>query len=120
PDYTPERHEAMTQAFENVDYNAWKEARGETKGKGRMMEVINEENFNKFVEIRQLRLDGDTEGADAIREELGLGQGKMSRGEGGNRGNGEGRGMHRSGDRGQNTGGKFVDENNDGICDFMQ
>ncbi|MBT4277656.1 hypothetical protein HOD96_02840, partial [Candidatus Falkowbacteria bacterium] len=46
PDYTPERHEAMTQAFENVDYNAWKEARGETKGKGRMMEVINEENFN--------------------------------------------------------------------------
>ena len=29
PDYSPERHEAMTKAFANKDYNVWKEARGD-------------------------------------------------------------------------------------------
>ncbi len=70
PNYTPERHEAMTQAFENNDYNAWKE---QMQGKGRVTQVINEGNFARFAEMHRLNLAGDTEGAAQIRTELGLG-----------------------------------------------
>lgn len=76
PNYSSERHEAITNAFETKDYNAWKEAKGDN-GNGRMMEVINDdEKFAKFIEIRSLRLAGETEKADALRAELGLGQGR--------------------------------------------
>jgi len=118
PNYTPERHEAMTAAFEAKDYNAWTEARGDM-GRGRMMEVINEDNFDKFVEMRELRLAGDTEGADEIRAELGLGQDGRNHGDRG-RGQKDGRGMHNSGARGQNNGGNFLDANGDGTCDNLQ
>ena len=72
PNCTPERHEAMTQAFDNEDYNAWKEL---MQGKGRAIEVINEGNFAQFAEAHQLALEGKTEEANQIREELGLGLG---------------------------------------------
>jgi len=104
PNYTPERHEAMTKAFENKDYAAWKAQMGD-RGAAR---VVTEKNFARFVEMRKLRLEGKTAEADAIRAELGLGQG-----------NGQGKGMH-AGQRGQNRGGNFVDANKDGICDRMQ
>lgn len=70
PNYTPERHEAMTKAFENNDYNAWK---AQMQGKGRVSEVINRKNFARFAEMHRLNLAGDTEGAAKIRTELGLG-----------------------------------------------
>ncbi len=115
PNYNEERHEAMLNAFENKDYNAWKEARGD-HGKG---DQINEDNFSKFVEMRELRLAGDTDGADALRAELGLGQGMMRHGHG--KGQGQGRGRHMSNEnRGQNRGGNFVDDNDDGICDLVE
>ena len=115
PNYNEETHTAMLNAFENKDYNAWKEAR-EGRGKGRIMDQINEDNFSKFVEMRELRLAGDIEGADAIRAELGLGQGRMKHG------NGQGR-RGRNGNnenRGQNRGGNFVDSNGNGICDLAE
>ena len=104
PDYSPERHEAMTKAFANKDYNVWKEARGD-KGNGRMTEVINnEEKFAKFVEIRELRLAGKTEEANALRAELGLGlgQGKDGNIKRGGQGNHDWqrRGMGRNAERG--------------------
>lgn len=71
PNYTAERHEAMTKAFENKDYNAWKEQMGD---RGRVTQVVNEENFARFAEMHQLMLDGKTSEANAIRAELGLGQ----------------------------------------------
>lgn len=71
PNYSAERHEAMTQAFENNDYNAWKE---QMQGRGRVTQVVNEENFARFAEMHQLMLDGKTDEANAIRAELGLGQ----------------------------------------------
>ena len=125
PSHTPERHEAMTEAFENKDYDAWKEAKGDNH-KGRMMEVINnDENFAKFVQIRELRLAGDIEGANALRSELGFGLGRgqdkdsnMKRGGQGNH-DGQKRSMRDSAQRGQNHGGKFVDVNGDGQCDNM-
>ena len=70
PYYTEERHEEMTKAFEDNDYNAWKEQMG---GRGRVSQVINEENFARFAEAHRLALEGKTEEAAKIRQELGLG-----------------------------------------------
>ncbi len=73
PNYTPERHEAMLKAFENKDFNAWKELK---QGHGRPAEVIdNQEKFERFVEMRQYMLEGKEDEAAKIRAELGLGQG---------------------------------------------
>ena len=70
PNYSPERHEAMTKAFENRDYNAWKEL---MLGKGRVTQVVNEGNFARCAEMHKLMLEGKTEEANKIRTELGLG-----------------------------------------------
>lgn len=69
PNCTPERHEAMEQAFNNLDYGAWQELMGD---KGRVAQVVTESNFAQFAEAHQLALSGDYEGADEIRKELGL------------------------------------------------
>ncbi len=86
PNYTPERHEAMTQAFENKDYQAWKNL---MPGNGRVTQVVNEANFDKFSEAHQLALEGKTEEANKIRAELGLGQRNGS-----GRGQGQGCGLN--------------------------
>jgi hypothetical protein len=70
PNYSSERHEAMTQAFNNKDYNAWKEL---MQGRGRVTQVINEGNFARFSEMHKLMLQGKTDEANKIRTELGLG-----------------------------------------------
>ncbi|MCD4705501.1 hypothetical protein K8R61_00280, partial [bacterium] len=84
------------------------------------MQVINEENFARFAEARRLSHSGDLEGADEIRKELGLrardGQ-KVGAKYG--KGNGEKRGKMNNENRGQNKGGKFIDANNDEICDNL-
>jgi len=102
PNYTPERHAQMTKAFENNDYNAWKGLMGD-RGATR---VVNEQNFSRFAEMHKLMLDGKTDEANKIRQELGLATGR-------------GQGMM-GGQRGNNRGGNFTDKNNDGICDRMQ
>lgn len=70
PDHSPERHEAMEQAFETNDYSAWAEL---MSGKGRVTQSVNADNFGRFAEARKLAKSGDLEGAKAIRAELGLG-----------------------------------------------
>lgn len=70
PNYSPERHEAITQAFEKNDYNAWKEQMGD---RGRVSQVVNESNFAKYAEMHKLTLEGKVEEANQIRTELGLG-----------------------------------------------
>jgi len=84
PNYSQERHEEMTRAFENKDYNAWKEL---MNGKGRVTQVINAENFARFVEAHNLALEGKTDEAKQIRTELGLGL---------QNGSGKGQGMNRN------------------------
>lgn len=86
PNYTAERHDAMTKAFENNDYNAWKELMA---GRGRATQVVNEGNFSKFAEAHKLALEGKTDEANKIRTELGLGLRNGS-------GNGQGMGMYRN------------------------
>jgi len=70
PNYSVERHEAMTKAFENNDYDAWKKS---MQGKGRVTQVVNQNNFAKFAEARRLMLEGKNTEAQKIRQELGLG-----------------------------------------------
>lgn len=82
PNYSADRHEAMQQAFADGNYEAWKEL---MDGKGRVAEMVTEENFTEFAHAHELALAGDLEGAREIRQELGLTQGLR-------RGNGEGAG----------------------------
>ncbi len=70
PNYSAERHEAMEKAFEGGDYEAWSNL---MVGKGRVIQIINKDNFSKFVEARKLARDGNLEGAKEIRKSLGLG-----------------------------------------------
>lgn len=105
PNYTPERHEQMLKAFESNDYAAWKNQMG-NRGATR---VVTEQNFARFTQMHNLMLEGKTDEANAIRTELGLGQG-----------GGRGQGMMNGGQRGQNRGGNFVDANGDGKCDSMR
>ena len=70
PNYSIERHEAMTNAFNNKDYTAWKNL---MPGKGRVTQVVNQDNFEKFAEAHQLALQGKTDEAQKLRQELGLG-----------------------------------------------
>jgi hypothetical protein len=86
PNYTVERHEAMTKAFANKDYNAWKSLVSDNKG--RVAQVINQNNFGKFVEAHDLALQGKTDEANKIRAELGLG---LRNGSGNGQGMGYGR-----------------------------
>ena len=94
PNCTTERHEEMTQAFENNDYNAWKEL---MSGRGRVTQVVTAENFARFAEAHQLVTEGNLDGAKQIRQELGLGLGNRN-GDGSGQGNkeqGMGRGWNR-------------------------
>ena len=90
PNCTAERHEAMEQAFENNDYNAWKEL---MSGKGRVTQVVTEENFARFAEAHELAEEGNLDEAKQIRRELGLGLGNRN-GDGSGQGN-KGQGMGR-------------------------
>ena len=89
PDYSPERHTAMIQAFELQDYNAWVEL---MKNRGRVTQVVNADNFSQFAEAHELAHSGDLEGAKKIREELGLGM-KDGRGRGHGFANKQGQGL---------------------------
>ena len=68
--YSADRHEAMTKAFEAVDYEAWKKLMDGKKG--RVTSKINADNFAKFVEARFLAKEWKMEESKAIRTELGL------------------------------------------------
>lgn len=70
PNFSVERHEALEKAFENNDYDAWK---GLMQGRGRVSQVVNRDNFPRFVEAHKLMEQGKTAEAQKIRQELGLG-----------------------------------------------
>ncbi len=70
PYYSEERHQEMEKAFDNNDYEAWKNL---MQGKGRVTQVVNKDNFAKFAEAHNLAESGKTDEANKIRQELGLG-----------------------------------------------
>jgi len=75
----------MIKAFESRDYNIWKDL---MKGKGKVAQVINEDNFARFAEAHQLTQEGKADEAKEIRAELGLG---LKNGSGKGQGQGYGR-----------------------------
>jgi hypothetical protein len=83
PNHSLERHQAMMQVFENNDYDAWREL---MQDKGRVTQVINQDNFARFAEAHRLAQEGKMDEAREIRQELGLG-------------------LHNGSDRGQKGGG---------------
>lgn len=103
PNYTPERHEAMTQAFDNNDFNAWSALMATNENKGRVVDMINEGNFQTFADAHKLALSGDTDGAKAKRAELGLGMKDGSgNGQGMKSGQGRGQGLRNGSGRSMN------------------
>ena len=85
PNYTEERHQAMTEAFASENFQAWKSL---NNNRGRLSEVITQENFAQFAQAHQLMLEGKTDEAQALRTELGLG---LHNGNGRGQGNGFGK-----------------------------
>jgi hypothetical protein len=122
PNYSDERHEIMEEAFENNNYNTWKD---QMNDRGRVKDVVTEENFSKFAEAHRLGLEGKIAEADEIRKELGLRTSDGERmgagyGKGDKEGRGQGQGRMNNENRGQNQGGNFVDANGDGSCDNLK
>lgn len=70
PNCTEERRAAIEKAIEAKDYNAWKTL---MTGRGRVTQVINEQNFAKFAQAFELAKQGKVAEANKIRAELGLG-----------------------------------------------
>jgi hypothetical protein len=70
PYHTEERETAMNKAFDNNDYNAWKKL---MEGRGRVTQVINQNNFAQFAKAHKLAEEGKVAEANKIRTQLGLG-----------------------------------------------
>lgn len=76
PYHTEEREAQMEEVFESKDYQAWVELMTQDgRTPGVLQKVDSQEKFELFVEARRLALEGKTDEANAIRAELGLGQG---------------------------------------------
>ena len=70
PNHTQERELAMEKAFDNNDYNAWKNLMA---NRGRVTQVITKENFAQFAKAHNLAEEGKIAEANQIRTQLGLG-----------------------------------------------
>jgi di/tripeptidase len=70
-------------------YYAWVKAISDHPNSGKILEIINEDNFDRFVEMHESRKEGDHKTAKEIAEELGLKGPGIGRGFG--KGNFEGR-----------------------------
>jgi hypothetical protein len=75
PWFSQERHDAMQKAFENNDYNAWKNLSQENNNArvGWKFSKVTPENFPRFSEMHRLMKEGKFDEASRIRAELGLG-----------------------------------------------
>lgn len=75
PNYNEEVHEQLEAAIESGDYNAWIAIRKENNlpMNGRIFQVINADNFDKYKELHNAMQSGDYDTANTIRAELGLG-----------------------------------------------
>lgn len=84
PNYDADIHEQLEAAIESGDYDAWIAIRQENNlpMNGRLFQVINKDNFDKYKQLYNAMQSGDIDTANAIRAELGLGQGMMKRGSG--------------------------------------
>lgn len=82
PNYSEDRHDAMTQAFADGDYDAWRSLMEQNGARGRVLDVVDESNFDVFSRMHQAMIDGDVELASQLRSELGLREGYGPRDQG--------------------------------------
>jgi len=78
-DYSEDRHEAMEQAFDNLDYDAWVTLMTENGRHPRVVEVVDAGNFATFAEAHEAGESGDFDRASELRAELGLNNGRGPR-----------------------------------------
>lgn len=79
PEFSEELHQEMTSAFQDLDYAKWYELMTENGRHSRVLEIVTEENFEKFVQAHNAGLTGDYQTANEIRAELGLNNGNGPR-----------------------------------------
>ena len=95
-------HKAQVEeAIESGDYNTFRELMGD---KGRLAEVITEDNFDQFIQLHELKSEGKFEEAKELAKELDLGIMK-------------GRFHKNKGEWKKDW--KFEDKNGDGVCDHL-
>lgn len=68
--------------IESNDYSAWQEMMNKKadlfdEKASKIRALITEENFNNFMKIHELKMDGNFEEAKALWEEMGLGENGM-------------------------------------------
>ena len=93
-----ERREELEKILDENDFEAWSDFISESDdwGRGKISEVITEENFSTFVAMHEAIEAGDATRAKELREELGLEMNVHGLGQGlGNKG--QHRGMMRAG-----------------------
>lgn len=91
PNYTQEFEAQITEVMANKDYEGWKDLIENKVGNKKVTEVINKDNFPKFVEAWKLAHEGKIKEANAIRKELNLG---VNNGMSHHQGLGKGHGMN--------------------------
>lgn len=120
PNYNADLHDLKVDAFNSQDYAVWKDLMEQSGAQGRVLDVVNEDNFNTFVEAHNAVLSGDIELANELRSELGLNNGDGPHDGTGFKGQGmevgQGHGRMGAGD-GQMQQANFVDADGDGVCD---
>jgi len=83
PNYSEDRHEAMENAFDNLDYDAWVELMTQDGRHPGIIDKVTEDNFETFSQIYEAKKTGDFEKAQQLREELGFGKKMNGKGMGG-------------------------------------
>ena len=111
PNYSEDRHEAMEDAFDTLDYNAWYQLMTADGRIPRVAEVMTESNFGLFAQAQEAAENGDLELAAELRAELGLNDG-MGPKDGNGHGKEVGQGMKQK--MSQNN---FIDNDNNGNYD---
>lgn len=118
PNFDADLHDLKVDAFDSGDFDIWKDLMEQQENSGRVLDVVNAENFNQFVEAHNAALEGDFEVANQLRSELGLNDGVGPKDGSGHKGGGQGKGQGQGQNR-MNSGSQidFVDNNGDGVCD---
>ena len=89
PNHTEEREASMETVMAEKDYDGWVSLMTEDgRSPGVLKKIDTQEEFEKFAQAYVLAHEGKTDEANAIRSELGLGNGQGDRGNGQHRGNG--------------------------------
>ena len=109
PNYSSDRHEAMQEIMDNVDYDAWVLLMTEDDQVPGVLKKITEENFAVFAEANKALNDGDYELATELRESLGIWAGQ-------NKGSGTGCAKAEGGC--QHAEGKLMTENQHANCPY--